>query len=53
MRMKFCPRCENTDLIMIAGAEIGVWRCKVCDFESPIFPEKEVKLKNHKKIKNG
>ncbi|MEX0932946.1 MAG: hypothetical protein WDZ77_02505 [Candidatus Pacearchaeota archaeon] len=51
MKAKFCPRCENTDLIMVAGAEIGLLQCKVCDFESSLFPEREIKLSNHKKLK--
>ena len=54
MRIKFCPKCGDTDLIMVAGAEIGVWRCKICNFESSIFPEKEIGqevLKESKKKK--
>ncbi|KKK49430.1 hypothetical protein LCGC14_3135130 [marine sediment metagenome] len=51
MRIKFCPKCGDTDLIMVAGAEIGVWRCKVCNFESSIFPEKEIDLKKANKKK--
>jgi len=51
MKTKFCPRCENTDLIMLAGAEVGIWKCKICDFESSMFPEKNIELGNHKKLK--
>lgn len=52
MRIKFCPKCEDTDLIMVAGAGIGVWRCKTCGFESSIFPEKEMELKKQANKKN-
>ena len=51
MKLKFCPKCGDTDLIMVAGAEIGVWRCKICNFESSIFPEREIKLKKSSKKK--
>ena len=51
MKIKFCPKCGDTDLILVAGAEIGVWRCKMCNFESSIFPEKEMKFKE--KTKKG
>jgi len=39
--VKFCPKCQNTDLIMVAGGEIGMWECKECGFRGTIFPEKE------------
>lgn len=49
MKVKFCPKCGDTDLIMVAGAGIGVWRCKICNFESSIFPEREIKFKEKTK----
>ncbi len=39
---KFCPKCGDEDVIMVAGGEIGMWECKKCGFRSSIFPEKEV-----------
>ena len=49
MKIKFCPRCESTELVMVAGATVGMWECKKCNYQSSIFPEKEIKLKNEKK----
>ena len=51
MKIKFCPRCEETDLIMVAGAIVGMWECKKCRYRSSVFPEKEIKLENGKKKK--
>jgi len=49
--VKFCPKCQNTDLIMVAGGEIGMWECKNCGFRGTIFPEKEfeIEYKQNKK----
>jgi len=57
MKVKFCPECGETDLVMVAGGGIGMWKCKKCKFQGSIFPEKEIKLevnklKKNKKIKN-
>ena len=49
MKVKFCPKCKNTDLAMVAGGEIGMWECKNCGFRGAIFPEKEIKLKERMK----
>lgn len=54
MRAKFCPRCENADLAMIAGGTIGMLKCKKCGFSGAIFPERdieEIKSKNKKQNK--
>jgi Zn ribbon nucleic-acid-binding protein len=51
MEVKFCPKCESSDLIMVAGGEIGMWECKDCSFRSSIFPEKEIQ-KIKEKVKN-
>ena len=50
MKAKFCPKCENTDLIMVTGGEVGKLKCKKCGYEG-IFPEKEIKLKKQKPSK--
>ena len=50
MGAKFCPKCGNTDLIMVAAGEIGMWECKKCGFKGTIFPEKELKVNMSKKI---
>jgi len=43
MGAKFCPKCENENVIMVAGGEIGMWECIECGFRGSVFPEK-VKL---------
>tara|TARA_Y100000034_G_scaffold46620_1_gene57315 strand:+ start:293 stop:454 length:162 start_codon:yes stop_codon:yes gene_type:complete len=43
MKVKFCPKCKDNDLIMVAGGQMGMWECKKCGYRSSIFPEKEVK----------
>jgi ribosomal protein L37AE/L43A len=49
MRVKFCPKCKSTDLVMMAGGNIGIWKCKKCSYQGSVFPEKEIKLKENKK----
>ncbi|MFH1500986.1 MAG: hypothetical protein ABIE22_03510 [archaeon] len=49
MRIKFCPKCKDSDLVMVAGAHIGMWRCKKCGFTGAIFPEKEIEKPKKKK----
>jgi ribosomal protein L37AE/L43A len=41
MKSKFCPKCESSEVMMEAAGITGTWKCKVCDFRGPIFPEKE------------
>jgi Zn ribbon nucleic-acid-binding protein len=48
---KFCPKCKNEDLAMVAGGYIGMMECKICGFKSSIFPEKE-KLEEHDTKRN-
>jgi len=53
MRIKFCPRCGSKNLEVIREGKIpgkpylyygapNWYRCKICGFESPIFPEKKL-----------
>jgi len=49
MKVKFCPKCENGNLVMVAGATVGMWECKKCSYRSSIFPEKELKEEIKKK----
>jgi len=51
MKARFCPKCGSTELILIAGGELGLMECKKCGFRSEIFPEKEIKLTKKKKSK--
>ena len=51
MKIKFCPKCKNIDLEMIAGGMVGMMRCKKCGFSGAIFPEKEIVKKLNKKTK--
>jgi ribosomal protein L37AE/L43A len=53
MKVKICPKCKSSELIMVAGGEIGMYECKKCRFRGTLFPEIEVneeklKLKNKK-----
>jgi tRNA(Ile2) C34 agmatinyltransferase TiaS len=41
MGRKTCPRCGGENITMISGGLTGMWRCKDCDYENDIFPEKE------------
>jgi ribosomal protein L37AE/L43A len=45
MKIKFCPKCRKTDIVMVAGGNIGVWKCKKCGFQSAVFPSKEIEKK--------
>lgn len=51
MKIKFCPKCKNTDLIMVAGGNIGILECKKCRFRGSIFPEREIKIKKRRRKK--
>ncbi len=42
-KVKFCPKCGNTDLVMAAGGVMGILRCKKCNYSGSVFPEKEIK----------
>jgi predicted nucleic-acid-binding Zn-ribbon protein len=50
MKAKFCPKCKNTDIVLVAGGIAGMYECKKCGFRGAIFPEKELNLKEKKKI---
>ena len=47
MKIKICPKCKSTDLIMVAGGSIGMWECKKCRFRGSIFPEREIDPLTH------
>ncbi|MFH1307619.1 MAG: hypothetical protein ABIH72_02095 [archaeon] len=49
MKVKICPKCDNSDLIMVAGGEFGLWECKKCGFRGSLFPEKEIIFKKKTK----
>jgi Zn ribbon nucleic-acid-binding protein len=42
MRVKFCPKCHNTDIVLVAGGTVGMYECKKCGFTGAIFPEREI-----------
>ena len=42
MKIRFCPKCRSTDIVAVAGMQIGLFECVRCGFRSPIFPEKEL-----------
>ena len=46
--IRFCPKCDGRDIVMVAGGQIGIFKCVDCDFQSPIFPEKEFEVKDNK-----
>ena len=43
MKIKFCPKWRNTDLIFEAGGISAIMKCKKCGFQSTLFPEMEIK----------
>jgi len=49
MRIRFCPKCKGTNIVAVAGMQVGMWKCVDCGFRSPIFPEKEIQEKEIKK----
>ena len=42
MKIKFCPKCESTDLTMVAGATVGMWECKKCKWKGTEIKEDEL-----------
>jgi len=46
IKIKFCPNCGGTNIVLEAGGFSGMWRCVDCNFSSPIFPEKEIEEKD-------
>jgi len=46
MRIRFCPKCKNTDIMLEAGGITGTMRCKECGYRGVLFPEKEVNIKS-------
>ena len=44
VRIRFCPKCNGREIVMVAGGHIGMFKCVDCGFQSPIFPEKEFKI---------
>lgn len=48
VNVRFCPKCNGRDIVMVAGGNIGLFKCIDCGFQSPIFPEKEFKIKQNR-----
>ena len=48
MKIKFCPKCKGTNIVNVAGGQMGLSECVKCRFRSAIFPEIE-KIKKEKK----
>ena len=44
INIKFCPKCEGTNINMTAGGLSGGMECAGCGFTSVVFPEKEIDL---------
>ena len=49
MKLRFCPKCKNKEIIMAIpdafSASMGShpgWKCNKCGFELPEFPKKEI-----------
>lgn len=53
IRVKFCPKCEDTRIAPLAAGVMGIYQCLNCRFSSPIFPEKIIDIKKLKKKKNA
>jgi len=49
VKIKFCPSCQSTEIDMVAGGNIGLWKCLKCGLQLPGFPEKEISLEKLKK----
>ncbi|MBN1645690.1 hypothetical protein JW868_01480 [Candidatus Woesearchaeota archaeon] len=50
-RVRFCPRCQSTDIELYAGGQTGAYRCKKCGYVGPLILEKDIILtsKDNKK----
>jgi transposase-like protein len=44
MKVRICPRCEDSEVFLVIGGEIGMFECKDCGFRSSIFPERELEV---------
>ncbi len=49
---KFCPQCGGDNIVMVAGGEIGMWKCVDCGFTGSIFPEKAI-ISREEGVKSG
>ena len=49
--VKFCPKCQSTQLIPLAGGQIGIFQCQNCKFSGSIFPEKQIDVDKLEKEK--
>ena len=41
MRVKFCPRCDSTDIELYAGGQTGTYRCRKCGYMGSLIVEKD------------
>lgn len=49
INIRFCPKCNGTEIIQYAGGITGVWKCSKCGFISAIFPERVIGIKEENK----
>jgi Zn ribbon nucleic-acid-binding protein len=45
VKIRFCPKCKGTNIVAVAGMQIGIFKCVDCGFRSPIFPVKDLEDK--------
>ena len=44
MKIRFCPKCKGTNIVAVAGMQVGLFECVDCGFRSAIFPERELEV---------
>jgi len=42
MKLKKCPRCRSTDIILDTGGQTGKYACKKCGYIGPLIVEEEI-----------
>jgi hypothetical protein len=42
MRIRFCPKCQSTEIELLIGGITGQCQCQKCGLTLPAFPEKDV-----------
>lgn len=49
MKIKICPKCKSSNIILYMGGQFGKYKCKDCGYIGPFIIEKTIKIKKKKK----
>ncbi len=53
IKVRFCPKCGGTKIIMKAGGQMGMSYCLKCGFTCVVFPEKYIVIRDKMKNKKS